>query len=155
MAQKRLPMRKVKKILEYHFGRGLSARSIAANCGVSRRAVSQTLKRFAESGLDWRAAAGLDEPALEKALYPPRPALPARGDVDWEGVEKALAGRGVTLKLLWEEWRGSHPDGMSYVTWCRRFRAWRPGPAVTMRQNRRPGERLFVDYAGMTGSGAH
>ena len=39
---------------------------------------------------------------------------------------------------------------MSYVTWCRRFRDWRPRRDVTMRQNRRPGERLFVDYAGMT-----
>ena len=28
----------------------------------------------------------------------------------------------MTLKLLWEEWRATHPDGMSYVTWCRRFR---------------------------------
>ena len=36
------------------------------------------------------------------------------------------------------------------MTWCRRFRDWRPRRNVTMRQNRRPGERLFVDYAGMT-----
>ena len=42
------------------------------------------------------------------------------------------------------------PDGMSYPTWCRRFREWRPCRDATMRQNRRPGERLFVDYAGMT-----
>ena len=41
-------------------------------------------------------------------------------------------------------------DGMSYPTWCRRFREWRPRRDVTMRQNRSPGERLFVDYAGMT-----
>ena len=34
--------------------------------------------------------------------------------------------------------------GMSYVTWCRRFREWRPRRDVTMRQNRRPGERLFI-----------
>ncbi len=56
----------------------------------------------------------------------------------------------MTLMLLWEEWRETHPDGMSYPTWCRRFREWRPRRDVTMRQNRRPGERLFVDYAGMT-----
>ena len=70
--------------------------------------------------------------------------------MDWAEVEKDLSGRGVTLKLLWEEWRKTHPDGMSYVTWTRRFRDWRPCVDVTMRQNRRPGERLFVDYAGMT-----
>ena len=52
--------------------------------------------------------------------------------------------------LLWQEWRETHPGGMSYPTWRRRFRAWRPCRDVTMRQNRCPGERLFVDCAGMT-----
>ncbi len=70
--------------------------------------------------------------------------------MDWATVERDLSDRGVTLKLLWEEWRETHPDGMSHVTWTRRFRDWRPCVDVTMRQNRRPGERLFVDYAGTT-----
>ena len=71
--------------------------------------------------------------------------------MDWARVEAELSGRGVTLKLLWEEWRADHPGGMSYPTWCRRFRArWRSQRAMTMRQVRSPGERLFVDYAGMT-----
>ena len=150
MAQKRLPMRKVRKILEFHFDEGRSARAIATHCGLARRSVGQTLARFAASGLNWPEAAGMDEAALEAALYPARQVRPADEDVDWAEVEKDLSGRGVTLKLLWEEWRETHPDGMSYVTWCRRFRDWRPGGEVTMRQNRRPGERLFVDYAGMT-----
>ncbi len=87
--------------------------------------------------------------ALEAALYPAAQEAPAE-DVDWAQVEQDLSGRGMTLKLLWEEWRETHPHGMSYVSWCRRFRDWRPRQGVTMRQNRRPGERLFVDYAGMT-----
>ena len=56
----------------------------------------------------------------------------------------------MTLKLLWEEWRETHPDWMRYATWCRRFRHWRPRRDVTMRQNRRPDERLFIDYTGIT-----
>ena len=150
MAQKRLPMRKVRKILQFHFDEGRSARAIATHCGLARRSVGQTLERFAASGLNWPEAAGMDDAALEAALYPARQVRPADEDVDWAAVERDLSGRGVTLKLLWEEWRETHPDGMSYVTWCRRFRDWRPGGEVTMRQNRRPGERLFVDYAGMT-----
>lgn len=142
-------MRKVKKILAYHFDEERSARAIAVHCGLSRRSVSQTLERFAESGLSWPEARGMDEPALEAALYR-RSHASEWPDVDWAAVEKALSGRGVTLMLLWEEWRETHPDGMSYPTWCRRFREWRPERNVTMRQNRRPGERLFVDYAGMT-----
>ena len=149
MAQGRLPMRKVKKVLAFHFDEGRSARAIATHCGLARRSVALVLERFEASGLSWSEARDMDEEALEAALYPPPQEAPTE-DVDWSAVEKALSVSGVTLKLLWEEWRETHPDGMSYVTWCRRFREWRPRRGVTMRQNRRPGERLFVDYAGMT-----
>ena len=53
MAQKRLPMRKVKKILTFHFDEGRSVRAIATHCGVARRSVAQTLERFTASGLSW------------------------------------------------------------------------------------------------------
>ena len=149
MAQGRLSMRKVKKVLGFHFEEGRSARAIATHCGLARRSVSQTLERFAASGLSWLEAREMDEEALEAALYR-RPRASDWPEVDWAKVEKDLSGRGVTLMLLRQEWRETHPDGMSYPTWCRRFREWRPRRDATMRQNRRPGERLFVDYAGMT-----
>ena len=149
MAQGRLPMRKVQKVLGFHFDEGRSARAITMHCGIARRSVAQTLERFAESGLSWAEARDMDEEALEAALYR-RSRASDWPEVDWASVEKALSSRGVTLMLLWEEWRETHPDGMSYPTWCRQFRDWRPRRNVTMRQNRRPGERLFVDYAGMT-----
>ena len=149
MAQGRLPMRKIKKVLGFHFEEGRSARSIATHCGLARRSVSQTLERFAASGLSWPQARDMDDEALEATLYR-RPRASDWPDVDWAKVEKDLSGRAVTLLLLWQEWRETHPDGMSYPTWCRQFREWRPRRDATMRQNRRPGERLFVDYAGMT-----
>ena len=51
IAQGRLPMRKVKKVLGFQFDEVRSARAIAMHCGIARRSVSQTLERFAESGL--------------------------------------------------------------------------------------------------------
>ena len=140
-------MRKVKKVLSCHFDEGRSGRFIARHCGMARRSVAQTLERFAASGLSWPQARDLDDEALEAVLYPPKQEA-LGSDVDWAQVEEDLAGRGVTLFLLWEEWRETHPDGMSYPTWCRRFREARSRQDVTMRQNRVPGERLFVDYAG-------
>ena len=142
-------MRKVKKVLEYHFDAGRSQRDIAMHCGLARRSVALVVERFEAYGLSWPEAREMDESSLEAALYPPPSPKPPE-DVDWSEVEAALSGRGVTLKLLWEEWHAVHPDGMSYPTWCRRFRTRHPERAATMRQVRRPGERLFVDYAGMT-----
>ena len=115
MARGRLSMRKVKKILAFHFDEGRSARAIAIHCGLARRSVAQTLEQFAASGLIWLEARDLDEEVLEAALY----RISRASDwpeVDWAKVEKDLAGRGMTLMLLWEEWRETHPDGMSYPT---------------------------------------
>ena len=122
---------------------------MAVHCGLSRRSVSQTPERFAAPDPSWPGAGALDDAALEGTLYR-RSRGPAGPSVGWAAVEQALSGRGVTLRLLWEEWRERHPDGTSYLTWCRRFRAWCPRRDVPMRQNGSPGEKLFVDYADMT-----
>ena len=120
-------MRKVRKILKFRFDEGRSARAIATHCGLVRRSVGQTLARFAASGLNRPEASSMDDAALEAAFCPTRQVRPADEDVDvdWAAVENYLAGRGMTLKLLWEEWRETHPDGMSYVTWSCQSRAKR------------------------------
>ena len=81
MARKRLPMRKARKILEFHFDEGRSARAIATHCGLARRSVAQILERFAASGLSWPEAADMDDEALKAALYPARQVRPADEDV--------------------------------------------------------------------------
>ena len=96
MAQGRLPMRKVKKVLEFHFDEGRSARAIASHCGLARRSVAQTLERFAALGLSWPEARDMEEEALDAALYR-RPRASDGAEVDWAKVEEDLSGRGVTL----------------------------------------------------------
>ena len=58
--------------------------------------------------------------------------------------------RGVTLALLWEEYRGHHPDGYGYSRFCDLYVEWRHGITATMRQTHAAGEKLFVDFAGDT-----
>ena len=82
------------------------------HCGLARRSVALVVERFEASGLSWPEAREMDEGSLEAALYPP-PSPKTPEDVDWSEVEAALSGRGVSLKLLWEEWHAVHPDGMS------------------------------------------
>jgi transposase len=56
----------------------------------------------------------------------------------------------VTLALLWEEYRGLHPDGYGYSRFCDLYVEWRHGITATMRQTHAAGEKLFVDFAGDT-----
>ena len=59
-----------------------------------------------------------------------------------------LKRRGVTLVLLWQEYRTEYPDG--YSRFCDLYGEWRSSVSATMRQTHVAGEKLFVDFAGDT-----
>ena len=151
MPAKRLSMRKIKDVLRLCWGQGLSKRQTARSCGISRPAADEYLRRAEAAGLGWPLPAEMDDGALERLLFPPPPALPdtVRGVPDWSEVHRELKRPGVTLQLLWHEYRQTHPHGYQYTWFCRQYRAWAGKLDLVMRQVHRAGEKLFVDYAGM------
>ena len=152
MPAQRLSMRKIKEVLRLRWANGLSKRKTAKSCGISRPAVDEYLRRAEEAGLSWPLPADLDDGALERLLFPAAPTLPAqvRGLPDWSTINRELKRKGVTLFLLWQEYRESHPQGYQYSWFCECYRAWQGQLDVVMRQDHRAGEKLFVDYAGQT-----
>jgi transposase len=58
--------------------------------------------------------------------------------------------RELTIELLWEEYRQQHPDGYCYSRFCKLYRRWKKHQDVVLRQEHRPGEKLFLDWAGAT-----
>ena len=104
------------------------------------------------AGLGWPLPVGLSDVELERRLFPAPPALPrvARMVPDWSVLHQELRRPGVTLMLLWEEYRAAHPEGFGYSWFCEHYRAWAGKLDVVMRQTHRAGEKLFVDYTGQT-----
>ena len=66
----------------------------------------------------------------------------------WQHMHAELRRRGVTLVLLWKEYRADHADGYGYSRFCDLYLEWRRGVSATMCQIHVAGEKLFVDYAG-------
>ena len=114
--------------------------------------MADCLARFERSELSWPAALQLDEATRERKLYPPSPVLPtsARAQPDWASIHRELRRKGVTLTLLWHEYRAAHPEGFGYSWFCEQYAAWVGKLDVVMRQEHRAGEKLFVDDAGHT-----
>ena len=68
---------------------------------------------------------------------------------DLATTHQELKRTGVTLQLLWEEYREAHPEaGYSYSQFCEIYRRWAAKPRPSMRQQHRAGEKLFVDFSG-------
>lgn len=152
MPAARLSMRKVREVLRLKHACGASDRLIAQLVGIGRTTVSEYLRRAAVIGITWPVPAGLDDSDLEQRLFTPPGfhTTPTRPQPDWTHVHAELRRRGVTLMLLWEEYRAEHPDGYGYSRFCSLYVAWRRSITATMRQTHVAGEKLFVDFAGDT-----
>jgi transposase len=145
----RLAMRKVREIIRLARGEGLPLRQVSAATGVPFTTAADHLRRADRAGLKWPLPDDLDDTALEALLFPKGPAPePNRPLPDWEHVHRELKRPGVTLTLLWLEYREDHPDGYSYSQFCLRYRAFQTHLDLPMRQEHRAGEKLFVDFPG-------
>lgn len=146
-------MRRVREILRLKHECGASDRAIGRSLGIARSTVALTLDRVAAAGLAWPLSATLGDHVLEAMLYAgagSRQGMRRKAEPDWTLVHRELRRPGVTLMLLWEEYRAAQPDGYGYSRWCDLYRAWEGRLSPTMRQAHPAGERLFVDYAGQT-----
>lgn len=144
-------MRKLKEIARLRFEAGRTMDEIAAAAGVARSTVQMALTRMAAAGLAWPWPAGLDDVAVEAQLYPKKPgpagALPLP---DFEWMRAQLGRKGVTRRLLWREYREQHAQGLEYSQFCELYRRWRKTQDLVLRFEHAPGDKLFVDYAGLT-----
>lgn len=130
----------------------MSANEIHRATKVSRGTVQSCIKRAVQLNLSWPLPPELDDQALELLFYPPvkktfeRYVLP-----DFPKIQSELTRKGVTLTLLWEEYKQDHPTShYCYAHFSKLYRRWLSKKDVVMRQSHRPGEKLFVDFAGQT-----
>ncbi len=143
-------MRKIKEILRLN-ELGLARREIGRSLSISHNTVADVVRRAQAAGLTKGAAEEMDETALDARLYPPTmPSRVKRPEPDPEKMHRELTRKGVTLQLLWLEYKAQHPEGLGYTQFCERYRRWRKKADVVLRQEHKAGEKLFIDFAGQT-----
>lgn len=150
MAAERVSMRKTKEILRLYFGMGLTKRQIARSCSISHSTVCDYVRRAKASGIGWPLPEGLDEATLEAKLFPVKAAPASQEKLLplWADIHSELRKKGVTLQLLWIEYKQQYSDGYQYSQFCKLYRRWEDTLDLSLRQEYRAGEKLFVDFAG-------
>jgi len=147
MPAKRLPMRKIRDVLRLQAA-GLSHRQIARSLGLGRTTVAESLARARKAALAWPLPRDLGEADLERLLFPEAHPFPERGRPlpDWGEVHRELHRPGVTLSLLWQEYRQGHPEGgYQYSRFCDLYRRFAGKLTPSMRQVHRAGEKTFIE----------
>jgi transposase len=150
VAKKRLSMRKVREVLRLNHS-GLSIRAIARACSIGRETVREYLCRASEAGIDWPLPEGLSDEALERKLFPSVIRIYGKRTCpNWALIHQELRQKGVTRKLLWTEYKEENSDYYGYSQFCELYRQWTKQLNPSMRITHKAGEKLFVDYAGLT-----
>ena len=127
MPAERVSMRRIREILRLKHEGGASDRQIARSLSLARSTVAVTLQRAAAVGLRWPLPATLTDRVLEALLYAghgSQQGARRKAEPDWAYVHHELRRPGVTLMLLWEEYRQREPGGYGYSRWCELYRAW-------------------------------
>jgi len=142
-------MRKTKEILRLKYELKLSNRKIARSCSISPETVGKVLRRAEKAGITWPLPKKTDNPRLEELLYGEqtpfsRAKLPLP-DMDY--IHRELRRKGVTLRLLWEEYLSENPDGYKITQFCEYYSRWKKTLHPTMRLPHKAGEKMFVDWA--------
>jgi transposase len=139
-------MEKAKEILRLSLQMGLSQREVAGGTGCSLGMINMVLGRVRDAKL--ADPFSLSDKELGSIIYPP-----ARGkekpEPDFQHVSGEMKKKGVTLGLLWEEYKVQHPGGYMYTQFCTKYRQWRKKNSVYMRKTYKAGERMLVDWAGL------
>jgi len=112
MPKKRLTMRQIRELMRLKYGGDpLSDRAIAVQLGLARSTVQGYLARIEEAGLGWPLPEDLSDAVLDQRLFG-RPGTTAgrrlRAEPDWAALTRELKRPGVTLFILWEEYRAEH-----------------------------------------------
>jgi transposase len=104
------------------------------------------------AGLSWPLDPELDDAEIENLLFPvTQNSVVAKRQMPEMGyLYQELKKKSVTLQLLWYEYKQANPDGYQHSQFCNRYRQWLKKLDVTLRQEHRAGEKLFIDYAGQT-----
>ena len=140
-------MEKAKEILRLFLIKGLSQRDVASATGCSLGVVNTVLSRVKEAGV--HDPLSLEAKELGSVIYPPVKEK-LKAEPDYAYIDLEMKKKGVTLTLLWEEYKTQNPNGYMYTQFCDKYREYRRSNSVYMRKVYKAGERMMVDWAGLT-----
>lgn len=153
MAGKPKRMSQIKQLLQLH-KQGKGKKEIARLLGISKNTVKAYLEKLLLLKLNVDELLSLDDPVLETKFHAGNPAYP---DDRFEQLKprldyyiKELTRKGVTRKLLWEEYRQDHLKGYGHTQFCYHLSQHQYASKPSMVLQHKPGEKLYIDFTGKT-----
>ena len=157
MVMLELNMNNIIEILRLKFDLNLSHRDIADSLSISASSVSKYILLFQNSTLSWPLSKDISNTQMHELLFKPineNNKLPSEvtnyASIDCDYIHKELKRKSVTLRLLWEEYKTNIDNAYSRSQFCAIYKSWSKSRNISMRQQHKAGDKLFIDYSGQT-----
>ncbi len=142
----------VKLILELHSS-GLSQNQIAKTRHMSKSSVSKVIKFASENSITYEDIRNIPDDELYLQFFPNSHLAEQIYELpDYDYVHVELKKVGVTLKLLWNEYRDTcRSNGnlaVGYTKYCDDYRKYIRSKNLTNHLHHKPGYRCEVDWSG-------
>ena len=146
---KLLSMVKFREIIRLHES-GYNQTQIATSCNVARSTVQDYIRRADAKHISYEQLQQLSDTEAQALLGKHQSQRLSTEPLNFEPVDAELSSKGITLALLWQEGLDRGDWTLSYGQFCRRYNQWKQRHNLSMRQIHKAGEKVFVDYCGMT-----
>ena len=152
-------MKSIREVLRLYLLANLSARKIQGATGVARTTVQEYIKRCKSSDIDsYETLTQMSDDTLNEKLFGvtsttlspnPTKVMPDYNLIHQEMKRKKKTK--VTLMFLWEEYKATYgKKAYAYTQFRVYYRRYKQRLNPSMRQVHIAGEKVFVDYSGVT-----
>lgn len=151
MSNKPISMYKIRQLLRlYASGRG--SKFISGTTGIARNTVKKYLLNFVALRLTMEDIEAMSDAQLVRAFFLEKPKTESQRAADLENLFPAMAARlkkrGVTKKMLYEQYIKEYPDGFKSSAFLVRLNNHTGTIKPSMRVEHKSGDKLFVDFTG-------
>lgn len=144
---RRITMRKIKEIVRLSMELKLGIRSIARACNISTSTVHIYVEKLKRLNITYEQISSMDEEKLYILLFHKEEKV-TKPIPDFTYLVGEMKKKGVTLQLLYEEYKRDHPDGYERSQFYNLYCKWVRSVDPIMRINHKAGEKMFVDFSG-------
>lgn len=126
-----------------------SNREIAQQVSVSHTTVGKYSSKIKEKGLTKELVNAMTESQFN-AIFGNTVKINAdqKPLPDFQEWLNKLTDPDNTQRNLWLEYRAKYPDGYSYPQLARKFKKWKKKLLISMQQEHKAGEGIYIDYSG-------
>jgi transposase len=145
---RKLPMRKLREVARLFLELKLGVRPIARACDISTSTAHMYMEKLREVGAGYGEIVEMDDDSLSDFLFPRVAQTASKPLPDFVYLTGEMKKKGVTLQLLYEEYKRDNPGGYERSQFYHLYGNWARKTDPVMRFTHKAGEKMFVDFSG-------